>query len=163
MEHKKNGVGTTILQFIKFNLVGVLNTLVDVVVFWLLNHFFGWTYIANVISYSCGIINSYLWNSNWTFKEQKTHSAKEMLSFIAVNLVSLCVSSGVIWLCANVFGITDAWVAQWMPQWMPGFVQKLLNGAMLSKLIATVCAIVVNYIGSRCFVFKQKQEVTEEK
>lgn len=151
MEHNKRmETKKAIVQFLKFNVVGVLNTLVDFLVFQALNLLLGWTYIAQVISYSCGIINSYLWNSNWTFKEQRTKSAKEMLLFLGVNLVSLGVSLGVIWLCKNVFGITDAWVSGWMPHWLAGFVQ----GDTVCKLIATACSIIVNYVGNKLFVFK---------
>lgn len=162
MEHKetaavtdrKQSAGKTIIQFIKFNLVGVMNTLVDFIVFQILNLAFGFTYLAQVIGYGCGIVNSYLWNSNWTFKEQKTHSKKEMLLFLAVNLVSLGVSLGVIWLCKNCFGVTDVWVQSWMPE----VLQKFVNANTVAKLIATVCAIVVNYIGNRLFVFRAPEQ-----
>lgn len=156
MAHEEqNGAGKvkrTILQFLQFNIVGVLNTLVDFIVFQILNLTLGWTYAAQIISYSCGIINSYLWNSNWTFREQRTRSAREILSFLAVNLVSLGVSLGVLWLCRERLGITDAWVSSWMP----AFLAKFVNGSTVSKLIATGCAIVVNYLGNKCFVFRKE-------
>lgn len=161
MEHKDGKAGgeakKTIVQFIKFNLVGVLNTLVDFVVFQILNLLLGWTYAAQVISYSCGIINSYICNSSWTFKEQRTRSLREILSFLIVNLVSLGVSLGVLWLCREMFGITDEWVASWLP----AFLTKFVNGNTVSKLIATACAIVVNYIGNKCFVFKKETDQGE--
>ncbi|MEG1524033.1 MAG: GtrA family protein [Clostridia bacterium] len=154
MALKKSDEGKkTFIQFIQFNIVGVLNTLVDFLVFQALNLLLGWTYVAQVISYSCGIINSYLWNSNWTFKEQRTRSLREMLLFLVVNVISLGVSLGVIWLCKNVFGVTDAWVSGWIPAWLAGFIK----GDTVCKLIATPCAIVVNYLGNRLFVFRKKQ------
>ena len=69
---RKNEVKKTAWQIVKFAIVGVLNTLVDFAVFQTLNLLLGWVYVAQVIGYSCGIINSYLWNSNWTFREQRT-------------------------------------------------------------------------------------------
>ena len=68
MEHKERKAGAkgTIVQFIQFGFVGVLNTLVDFLVFQALNLLAGWTYLAQVVGYSCGVVNSYLWNSNWT-------------------------------------------------------------------------------------------------
>ena len=71
---RKNEAKKTIWQMVKFAIVGVLNTLVDFAVFQALNLLLGWVYVAQVIGYSCGIINSYLWNSNWTFREQRTRS-----------------------------------------------------------------------------------------
>ena len=144
----------TFVQFLKFGIVGVLNTLVDFLVFQLLNLVVGWTYLAQVIGYCCGIVNSYICNSNWTFRDSKTHSRREMLLFLIVNLVSLSVSLGVLWLCREVLGITDAWTSTWVPQSLSGFVR----GDTVCKLSATPCAIVVNFIGNRLFVFAQKKE-----
>lgn len=156
MEHKERKAGAkgTIVQFIRFGFVGVLNTLVDFLVFQALNLLAGWTYLAQVVGYSCGVVNSYLWNSNWTFRDSRTHSAREMLLFLIVNLASLGVSLGVMWLCRNALGITDGWVSGWIPAWLSGFVK----GDTIAKLIATPCAIVVNFIGNRLFVFQGKRE-----
>ena len=139
-----------IWQFLKFAVVGVLNTVVDFLVFQLLNLTLGWMYMAQVIGYSAGVLNSYFWNSRWTFRKEHKRSAREAASFLVVNLVSLGVSLGVLWACKNLLGITDAWVAGWVPAWLGGFVK----GDTVAKLIATPCAIVVNFIGNKLFVFR---------
>ena len=59
----------TFWQFIKFAIVGVLNTLVDFAVFQAFNLLLGWVYAAQVLGYTAGMINSYVWNSGWTFRE----------------------------------------------------------------------------------------------
>ena len=91
MERSQNTgeVRRTAVQFVKFAIVGALNTIVDFLVFQALNLLVGWTYLAQVIGYSCGIINSYAWNSNWTFRNMRTRSVREMGTFLLVNLVSL--------------------------------------------------------------------------
>ena len=152
MAHDVMEVKRTVTQFLKFGVVGVMNTVVDFLVFQALNLIVGWTYFAQVIGYGCGILNSYLWNSNWTFRESKTNSAREKLMFFVVNLASLAVSLGVMWLCREVLGINDAWTAKWIPVWLSGFVK----GDTVCKLIATPCAILVNFIGNRILVFEQK-------
>ena len=148
----------TLWQMAKFAIVGVLNTLVDFAVFQSLNLTLGWVYAAQVIGYTAGIINSYLWNSNWTFREQRTRSLREMGLFLLVNLASLGVSLGMIWLLRDVVGITNEWVALWMPQWLAGFIK----GDTVCKLIATVFAIAVNYLGNRLFVFRKKEASPEQ-
>lgn len=142
----------TFRQFIRFAIVGVINTLVDFAVFQALNLLLGWVYAAQVLGYAAGVINSYLWNSAWTFREQRRRTLREMALFLLVNLASLCVSLGVLWLCREVLGITDAWAASWVPASLSGFVK----GDTICKLIATPCAIVVNFLGNRLFVFKDK-------
>jgi len=148
----------TIWQMAKFAIVGVLNTLVDFAVFQSLNLLLGWVYAAQVIGYTCGIVNSYLWNSNWTFREQRTRSFREIALFLLVNLASLGVSLGMIWLSREVFGITNEWAAGWMPAFLAGFVK----GDTLAKLIATAVAIMVNYLGNRLFVFKKPVAASAE-
>ena len=143
---------------VKFAIVGVLNTLVDFAVFQTLNLTLGWVYAAQVLGYTFGVINSYLWNSSWTFREQRTRSFREIALFLVVNIVSLGVSLGMIWLCREVLGITNAWVAGWMPHALAGFIK----GDTVSKLIATAVAIVVNYVGNRLFVFNQKPQEGKE-
>ncbi|NLI55203.1 MAG: GtrA family protein [Clostridiales bacterium] len=142
----------TVRQMAKFLVVGVLNTLVDFAVFQTLNLVFGWVYAAQVLGYTCGVVNSYLWNSSWTFREQRTRSLREIALFVLVNLASMGVSLGVIWLCREVFGVTNEWAARWMPAFLAGFIK----GDTIAKLIATAVAIMVNYLGNRLFVFRQK-------
>ena len=148
----------TLRQMAKFAIVGVLNTLVDFAVFQALNLTLGWVYAAQVAGYTVGVINSYLWNSNWTFREQRTRSLKEIVLFLLVNVASLGVSLGMIWLLREVVGISNAWVALWMPKMLAGFVK----GDTICKLIATVFAIAVNYLGNRLFVFRKKDGEMEQ-
>ena len=147
----------TLWQMAKFAIVGVLNTLVDFAVFLSLNLTLGWVYAAQVLGYTAGIINSYLWNSNWTFRKERTKSFREMSLFLLVNLLSLGVSLGVMWLCREVFGVTNAWAAGWMPEALSGFVK----GDTIAKLIATCFSIVVNYIGNKLLVFNGKGKQAE--
>lgn len=159
MERKEqSGAKRTVIQFVKFNIVGVLNTLVDFLVFQALNLLLGWTYLAQVAGYCCGIVNSYAWNSNWTFRDARTRSAREITLFLIVNLASLGVSLGVMWLCRTVLVIDDAWVASWIP----AFLSSFIKGDTVCKLIAMPVAIVVNYAGNRLFVFKENEGAKEE-
>ena len=156
---RKLAVKQTAGQFLKFAVVGVLNTLVDFAVFQALNLLLGWVYAAQVAGFTCGVINSYLWNSNWTFRKERTKSFREMSLFLLVNLLSLGVSLGVMWLCREVLGVTNAWAAGWMPAALSGFVK----GDTIAKLIATCFSIVVNYVGNRLFVFNGKGKQEEPK
>ena len=55
-------------KFIKFGLVGVLNTLINWIIFALLNFVGVYYIVANVIAYAIATANSYIWNSKWVFK-----------------------------------------------------------------------------------------------
>ncbi|MEG1559745.1 MAG: GtrA family protein [Clostridia bacterium] len=165
---KKNNISGTkrsIIQFIKFMLIGVINTLIDLAVFTILRLVFNvgedqaWLLtVFQAISFSCGVLNSYLFNTLWTFKEEhKKKSKKEFWLFVLVNIGSFLVSVLVLYLSrAFIFEGTQ-------------LAQNVANGAVfgikleysqtvdiLSKLVATPIAMIVNFFGNKLFVFKDK-------
>jgi len=94
METKSNGL----VQFIKFALVGVSNTAVDWIVYYLVAGYLITSSDARptvkAISFIVAVLNSYLWNTIWTFKEEYKRSAKSsgdkgaiFFKFIVVSLI----------------------------------------------------------------------------
>jgi len=72
-------------QFVKFNIVGILNTVVDFLVYTALTELLHLVYIpAKIISYTCGVVNSYIFNTSWTFKKERNRDKKEMFLFLLV-------------------------------------------------------------------------------
>src|ERR1700682_2283286 len=75
MERLKDGPlqainGTVIVQFLKFGIVGVSNTLLTFATYTLLLKVFGvWYLAASAIGFLVGAINGFLLNRRWTFKE----------------------------------------------------------------------------------------------
>lgn len=88
-----------LIQFIKFGVVGVSNTAVDWIVFLLITHLIVTTIsfepTAKAIAFIVAVLNSYLWNTVWTFKKEyrsatgRDQSAKTKLfvKFIVVSLI----------------------------------------------------------------------------
>lgn len=67
------------IPLIKFALVGVVNTLIDFAVYALLTTI-GVNYIlAQWISYSAGILNSYVMNRKWTFEKKEKRDRKSVV------------------------------------------------------------------------------------
>lgn len=128
------------IQFIKFGLVGCMNTLVDLIVFTLLNAIFQIYYLAKIVSYTCGVLNSYFFNTRWTFRQEHKKSAGEFLLFVVINLISLGVSLGMLYICRNVFKIRIDF---------------------LSNVIATVVSLVVNFLGNKLVVFRTEKGKSE--
>ena len=60
------------LLIIKYGLVGVVNTLVTIVVFFLLRHLPVQEDISNLLSYVAGILNSFVLNKLFVFKDRKS-------------------------------------------------------------------------------------------
>lgn len=71
-------------QFLKFGIVGISNTLLTAGVIWLLLKTMNYSdYLANIIGYVVGLINSFLWNRKWTF-ESKTRVSDTIYKFIGI-------------------------------------------------------------------------------
>lgn len=153
--------GKSFFQLIKFALVGASNTLVDMIVStglsFLLNLVFsgGWiVYVSKAVGYCCGIINSYIWNSRWTFREERRRDLREILSFIGVNLLVLLISFGLITLFSDVFKLGEWWESLGLP----AFVHKLVGGRQFCSLLSTCICVPVNFILNKLFVFKGKNK-----
>jgi len=124
------------VQLIRFGIVGVINTGVDFAVFTLLNAAFGVEpLICQIVGYSAGIANSFVMNKLWTFESKKSNISTQfqLFKFVLINLVSLGLS---------LLGL------------------KILNGYFeiniyIAKVIVTVLAQIVNYLGYKVWVFRQ--------
>ena len=78
-------INNDVIKFIKFSIVGISNTVVSLVSFYLLFEFLGIYYIfASTIGYFMGLANSYFWNLRWTFKHK--HSTQILIEFIIENI-----------------------------------------------------------------------------
>ncbi|MGO4372621.1 GtrA family protein [Paenibacillus sp. MCAF20] len=127
------------IQFLTFNAVGLLNTAIDIVLFallvWLGIHFA----IAQVISYGAGMANSYILNSKFTFGGEtggtavshKPERLRKLIRFVVWNGVILAVSILLLALLTKLAGMEE----------------------LYAKLIATAVTVVINFYGSKRWVF----------
>jgi putative flippase GtrA len=121
-------------QAVKFSLVGVVNTLLDMLIFALLTllPLFAAQYVyAQVISYSCGVVCSLALNKLWTFKQREPMRIGQIVCFLLVNLAALGVSSGALYLYQG-WGLAP----------------------LLAKVLSVPFSLGVNFVGNKLFVFK---------
>jgi len=137
-------------HFIKFLAVGVINFFVDFGVLTLLNVVLGWPLVlSNIISYTCGVINSFVFNRYFTFKmklkffsihriRMKNRTihliflSSGFIKFIFVNLVSLGVNTLAVYILGDLYGLPN----------------------IFAKVIATGFSFIVNFAGNKLLVFK---------
>lgn len=90
----------------KFAIVGVANTLLDMGLFALLAHILGVNiYFSQFISYSAGVLNSYVFNRKWTFKSSERFFSPTLIRFLLLNVAMLLLSMVLLWLFADVMGL----------------------------------------------------------
>lgn len=124
------------IQFVKFHAVGVLNTALDFVVFTLLTFLSLNVLIAQCLSYSVGIVNSYLFHNYWTFANKdgrfkNNPRGGQVFRFVLLNLTSLGISLLL----------------------LKGIHEVLGFDVLLSKVIVTFFTTILNFVGSKRWVF----------
>ena len=119
-------------EFMRFCLVGAVNTGVDFTVFTVISNIGVLLLVAQCVSYTCGVLNSFLLNRTWTFRG-RGQSYGQLIRFLALNLGTLTITYGLLVYFHNHLG------------W-PLFV---------CKLFATGASVGINYIGSRLWIFPQ--------
>lgn len=128
------------LEFVRFLIVGTINTVVGTSIMFIAYNVLGLSYWASSASnYFLASILSYFLNKYFTFKS-KTKNKSEIFRFIINILVCYLLAYG---------------IAQ-------PLTQKLLSGASVvvrdnvSMVIGMVLYVFLNYFGQRIFVFKDK-------
>ncbi|MDS1033049.1 GtrA family protein [Porphyromonadaceae sp. NP-X] len=84
----------TLVQFLKFGIVGISNTLLTAATIWLLLRVFhSSNYLANIVGYVVGLVNSFIWNRRWTF-ENHAQVGATIFKFIVTFAISYLLQLG---------------------------------------------------------------------
>jgi putative flippase GtrA len=124
------------IQFLKFNAVGLLNTLIDFAVFTLLHSIGMVNTPAQIFSYSAGTANSFFWNKKVTFRDraggsEESFDRMQLVRFIVLNLLVLGISVLLIHILTDILDIQ----------------------VLISKILVTFVTVIINFFGSRKWVF----------
>lgn len=121
------------IRFIKFGMVGTLNTSLNWMLFYLLNltgiHYM----ISSVIAYSLSVVNSYIWNSKWVFEYKSKDKKKSSFKFIVLNLIGLLINSILIYILIDIFNIEK----------------------MIGLIVTTIVVMIINYLGNKLWAFSE--------
>jgi len=101
--HERRGVR----QFVKFCIVGFSSFTINFVIFNLLYHHTQmFTLVAALsIAFILSVVNGFVWNRMWTFKEARATSvADQSTKFLLVNIVGWLLNTGI------VVGLIAAWL-----------------------------------------------------
>ncbi|WP_298229856.1 GtrA family protein [Gryllotalpicola sp.] len=121
--------------FLRYLIVGGINTLLDIALFTVFAVVLGWPpLLANLCSTSITICVSYLLNRRFVFRSDRTVQ-HTIVQFVAVTLTSaFVVQSAVIWAVIAVVGLAA-----------PGFPHGVLTTG--AKVCATAVGMITNYLG----------------
>jgi putative flippase GtrA len=121
-----------VVQFVKFGIVGVSNTLLTFAVYTLLLKVFGvWYLAASAIGFTLGATNGFLLNRRWTFREH-VGDALTPVRWAIVQGCGLSVNEGLLYL----------------------FVHDARLDKLLAQAFATAVVTVSTFFANRAWTFR---------
>lgn len=125
-----------VMQFVKFGVVGVSNTLIFFAVYTLLLKVFGvWYVAASGIGFAVGAVNGFLWNRAWTFRGHVGDALTPVRWFV-VQSSGLLINLGLVYL----------------------FVDGVGLGELLGQAVTIAIVTVVTFLANRAWTFKGHAE-----
>ena len=118
-------------QLMKFGVVGVIASLIDFGILYVLTEYLGINYlVSSTISFLASVIFNYILSVKWVFVTAKTNKTKELLLFTILSAVGLVINNLLMWV----------------------FVEKAGVYYMLAKVIATVVVMLYNFISRKILI-----------
>ncbi|SHL00248.1 GtrA family protein [Fibrobacter sp. UWEL] len=137
------------LHFVKYNLIGIMNTLITLVVSWVLFEILDCSLVlSNFLGFIAGGINSYVMNRIWNFKsnnEKKTEMIRFLVVFLCAYGLNLLVLKGCEYALIN-FSIFDG-ICQ--------FTARFTKPTFLANIVANVVYVLASYTLYKKWVFRK--------
>lgn len=126
-------------QLIKFGLVGIINTLIDWLTYWLVITATGWNLqilkqIAKALSFVVSASSSYVMNRKWTFRSTNQNITKEASKFFIVASFGLILNNLFFYIITGIFGYRD----------------------IFGLIIATALVTGWNFLANKYWTFRQR-------
>lgn len=122
-----------VLMYLVF---GVFTTVINILSFYILRKLSVEVYISNIIAWILSVLFAFITNKLFVFESKvksKKENIKELISFFGFRILSLGFDMGSMFLLIDILHV----------------------GEMISKVLANVLVIILNYIFSKLFIFKK--------
>ena len=136
---------TELLRFIRYCIVGAINTAITLGVIFLCHSILGMgEYISNVIGYIAGLINSFLWNRAWVFCAQGSRTRQAFRFAIGF---AICYGIQL----AVVFALCHTALTSYHLSLISDLT---LSGYAIATLIGNVTYTIANYLYNKHITFR---------
>jgi putative flippase GtrA len=120
------------IQFIKFCLVGSTGALIHLGLLYSLTEFLHiWYVLSAAIGFTVAVLNNFVWDRLWTFKNTSPRIPRQLLLFFTINVISLCINLSVLYVLTEYAGM---WYIE-------------------AQIVAILVAVANNFLGNRRFTF----------
>ena len=121
-------------QLIRFGIVGVINTLITLVVIYVLQELLHVKYtVANLVGYIAGVINSFFWSKLWVFKKLNSNFMREAVLFLVSFGICYGIQFVALLILVETLHMADTWAQ------------------LVSMVVYTLC----NFAMNKCITFKK--------
>ncbi|MBI3120001.1 MAG: GtrA family protein [Candidatus Kerfeldbacteria bacterium] len=96
-------------QFLRFGVIGVSNTAVDIGGYLLLTRVLNFRplTVASALSFTLAASWSYVWNKRWTFDDQRAFTFEQFGMFFLTSLGGLLIHTASLWIAVDVLHVYD--------------------------------------------------------
>jgi putative flippase GtrA len=124
-------------EFLKFAIVGLINTVIHLIVLFILTEFFSiWYVLSSLIAFLVAVTNSFIMNTLWTFRKNIKHkTVMKYWKFFIVSVITALFNLFFLYIFTEFVGL-----------WY-----------MLSQFIAIVLTLMMNFIGNKFWTFKEDE------
>lgn len=124
-------MNTLLNQILRFGIVGVIATLIDFSLLFILTEFVGINYFYSaIISFSISLLLNYIFSIKWVFNINKETSNKLVIKFIILSIMGLGINQVIMYV----------------------LVEILLIYYMVSKIFATAVVMVWNFVTRKILI-----------
>jgi putative flippase GtrA len=122
---------------LRFLIVGVANTLLGLLIIYLGKWLVGLDDVAaNMVGYACGFLLGFCLNKSWSFRYDGAFTPA-LFRLVIVTIVAYCCNLAVTWIAINSFHVNS----------------------YLAQALGVAPYTIINYLGSRYFVFVKSPRV----
>lgn len=141
-----------IMQFVRYAMVGVMNTVITLVVIYLCKDFLEVNqWVSNAIGYVAGFVNSFLWNKLWVFRSSAGY-LKEAVRFIGGFVLCYGIQFAATWVLSDHSFLTGT-------EWdLFGFV---VSGYGVATLMGMIVYTFANFFYNKIITFRDGHGTAE--
>ena len=135
-------------HFIKYNAIGVMNTMITLATVWILHEVLDWNLeLSNFLGFVAGGLNSYIMNRIWNFKSTNKKRS-EIMRFIIVFLCSYGINLLVLEGSAHIL-VNATWCANFT-----AFNSQFMKPTTFANFIANAVYVLVSFTLYKKWVFR---------
>lgn len=121
-------------EVILYLIFGVLTTIVNIIVYYLLTKLGLWYILSNILAWAIAVLFAFVTNRKFVFKSKNNNMLKEFYLFVSARIFSGVIDTLIMFVGIDILKISD----------------------LIIKVFANVVVVIINYIFSKLIIFRKE-------